>query len=686
MPVKKYEDCVTRFENRGSHPPTREYVDGLVAGVQAAGVEACCHSAVDGASRPLFPSKVFPNCHPKANLESFRYLLDRLHAIGRPVLSWYGLNGSAAVLESHPDWAMQLLPLDGAENKIASKTCCYNSPYSDLLARFVAEVVGEVGFDGIWFDGSTMSSHEIAPYFVPGCVCDFCRERFRRDTGKEIPKKVDYEDRTFRTWVNWRYDILMETWKKMVEAVLAVKPEATVAFNNYRRWHLFAMGWNTAIPMRRLGWDALMSGETDGFPTQGDIQMKIHRAYRCRRGTDSWWGLYTHGHVWVPDTSPLSAAQAMVSAVAAGGTAFCGIGVDARLIKAPLQAMQKAGAALWPYRQGETSEYAAIWASQQTQDFFWKGNVATGFNPIHGANELCLHAHVQSSVVFDDDVTAGELSGYPVLLLPNSACVSRKQADNLRAYVEAGGVLLATAESGVFDELGYPHERPVLDDLLGIKSRAVSKGAPTLEFKDKAWIKTAGKYLSFNGRFVRAEPAEDVELIARAADRDAGSWDGVETGAPPFERVPILWRRRAGKGWVIYCGTDILRLHLTEPVPATVALFRKLLGELAPPPIVAEAPLCVTVNSRRLPDGRIAVVLHNAPGTVYRYKTSPSGANYEHAVGEVVPVSNIRIRLAGRRCRSAVSGITGRSLKVVGGTIIRVPKIKMFEVALLTIE
>ena len=41
--MKPYEQCATRLENRGAHPPTREYVDMLVEGIQKAGVEACWH-------------------------------------------------------------------------------------------------------------------------------------------------------------------------------------------------------------------------------------------------------------------------------------------------------------------------------------------------------------------------------------------------------------------------------------------------------------------------------------------------------------------------------------------------------------------------------------------------------------------------------------------------------------------
>jgi len=67
------------LEQRGWHPPSREYVDNLVEGVLKTGVEAVIHSAVSQDCLPLFPSAVFPSSHPDASLDAFRYLLDRLH-------------------------------------------------------------------------------------------------------------------------------------------------------------------------------------------------------------------------------------------------------------------------------------------------------------------------------------------------------------------------------------------------------------------------------------------------------------------------------------------------------------------------------------------------------------------------------------------------------------------------------
>ena len=682
MTVKPYEQCVTRLENRGSHPPTKEYVDNLVEALEATGVEASWHSAVDPHGMPLFPSKVYPRCHPDANFESFGYLLDRLHGIGRPVLSWYPLNHSSAVCLEHPDWKMQFMPLEPHAYyvvKAESYHCCFNSPYGELLPKFAAEIVRDVGFDGIWFDGSTMSHGATDPSFHPACVCAFCKERFFRDTGCDLPEKIDYEDRTFRVWVNWRYDILAEMWQRATNAVIAVKPDATVCFNNYRRRHNSAYPWGTGIPMRRLAMDALMSCELDLFPTQADFQNKHNRAYGCTRGVDTWWPLMDHAHCWVPDVDPLTATQAMIAGMSAGGGICCGVGVDARLVAPALQAMQKAGKSLLPYRDGNTLEYAAIWCSQSTQDFYYKGNGEWAYNEMHGANELCLHAHLQSSIVFDDHVARGELGRYPVLLAPNVACMTSQQADRLRTYVEAGGILFATQDTGCCDELGYPHDTPVLDKLLGITAREVAKGSPTLELIDDDLKQVTDPWISFTAKMTNPTCANDVQLLAHAVVRTASSWDGIETGAPPFERVPGLWQRQVGKGWVIYAGFELFHAHLTQPMKRTVKLFKRLVTRLAPPAVTADAPLCVTLNARRLPDDRVAIVLHNAPGTTYRYPAPPR-QNFLNAPGEVVPLFDLAVHLNGLPCRRAYSGITQEPLEIRDQHTILVPRLDLHEV------
>ncbi len=258
-------------------------------------------------------------------------------------------------------------------------------------------------------------------------------------------------------WVNWRYDVLMGAWKEIVEAVTAAEPAAVVCFNNYRRRNPLTLAWNTAIPLRTLGFDALLSSELDGFPGQADIQMKIGRAYGCRRGVETWWPLCDHGNVWVPDVEPLAAVQASLGCLAAGGVASMGIGVDPKLVARTLRAVQEHARPRMAFVGGATVEYAAILASQQTMDF--GGTPHEAWDAIHGANEFCRHVHLQSSVVFDDHVARGELERYPVLDRRERRVPRQGTSGQLETYVRGGGVLVACCEAGTRDELGYPHRR-----------------------------------------------------------------------------------------------------------------------------------------------------------------------------------------------------------------------------------
>ena len=689
MQPKPYHLCATRLENRGDHPPTRKYVDELVQALLDSGVEASWHSAVAQNGRPLFPSKVIPNCHPRASFEAFCYLIGRLHEIGRPVLSWYALNHNAALAEVHPDWRTEFCGLESGRDQPegARDSICFNSPYGELLPHFCVEVVRDVGFDGLWFDGATWSFHGAGVPYPPGCGCAFCRERFRRDTGHELPGRIDWDSRVFREWVNWRYEVLMGVLRRIVAAVHAVSPGATICYNDYRRRvGSSGNGWTTAIPMRRLGLDILMSGELDGFPGQADVQMKIQAAYACARGVESWWPLCDHWYAWVPDTQPLSAVQAALGCISAGGVGCTGVGVPPKQMTYVLREMQRAAAPRMPYVGGETVQYAAIVASQQTMDFYGRDRPAPVWDGIHGANELLRHAHLQSSVVFDDDLEAAELGRCPVVLLGDMACMSRSQAEEVMRYVEAGGVIVACHRVGELDEMGYEHERPVLDGLLGIERRTWDVSPATLEVPDGPLAHACGRHVSFGEAHITVEPAADAAVLAASAIRASGSWNGCELEAGrPFRRRPGLIMRRAGEGAAIYAGMDLFGEYLRAPTVQKMRLLRALVTELRAPAVTLEGPMCVTMNARMQADGRLAVHLHNTPGTIYHYP-QPPGGGYVHCPGEVVPVRGLEIVLSGMTATCARSGVSGRELVVEGGTRVLVDEVELHDVVLIELK
>ena len=71
--------------------------------------------------------------------------------------------------------------------------------------------------------------------------------------------------------------------------------------------------------------------------------------------------------------------------------------------------------------------------------------------------------------VHEDDLGPENLKKYSALLLPNTALLSDEQCRQLRAYVEAGGSLLATFETSMYTERNQRRPDFGLADVFGIR-------------------------------------------------------------------------------------------------------------------------------------------------------------------------------------------------------------------------
>jgi len=623
---------------------------------------------------PLFPSRAYPKSHPRANREIFYYLIDQAHRAGITVMSWYPMGASTAVTDVHPDWRMRFLGFPGTPSPETERHyACYNSPYRPALYGLCKEIVGDLGFDGIWFDCSTFSSHSTQPMFQPACCCDYCRKRFFQDTGLEIPTKVDFESRTFRRFLQWRYGVLMEVWRGVVDAAREGNGRATIAFNNYRRRTSgVRLSWNTAIPLRRIDLDAVMSCELDGFSGQADVEMKICRAMGGRKGLETWLFASDYGEV-VPDVEPLNHVQASLGCLSAGGMLSVGVGLGQRntiVTKGMFRKLHSTLEPRMPYLGGKPILYAATLVSQQSMDYDGQNNPDNSWDAAHGANELMQHAHLLSEVVFDDHVEGGDINEFPVLILGNASCMSLAQAKQLTQYVNAGGVLMATHQAGEKDELGYPHLEPVLDELLGIRSRTAGPVRGSYEVLDPDLKVNESGFITVFGPRTKATPTEEVRVFLQTHERDANHTLATWPGA---------WVRTVGRGAVVYVDADIFPVYLRQPTPTMRKFFARLLGRLAPPPLTLSAPFFVTMNVRQQQEGEWQIHLHNFPGPGYRYPNPPQTQQLG-LPGEVVPVGPLTIQVQKGSVLSARLGLSGRALDVGDRRTIMVPRLELHEV------
>ncbi|MBU4200080.1 MAG: hypothetical protein KKG09_02200, partial [Verrucomicrobia bacterium] len=282
---------------------------------------------------------------------------------------------------------------------------------------------------------------------------------------------------------------------------------------------------------------------------------------------------------------------------------------------------------------------------------------------------------------FDDHVRDGDLARYPVLLAGNAACIDKEQAGALRRYVENGGILVACHEFGKYDELGYPHETPPLDDFLGIQSRAPTGGMPTLEFIDKDLVNVCGKWVTLNGaQHCLASPASDVELHAYHIDRQQGGWERAEDpSSKPFPRTPGLWMRKRGIGMVVYSCANFFSAYIRGPTLHMMRFFKALVTRFSVPAITSEGPACVTMNTRKREDGSWMVHLHNAPGSLYRYP----GVQVFNS-GQLLPIFDLGLKVREGEIRRAYSGLSKEDFTVRDrGRTVHIPRLDRNEVVLI---
>ena len=107
------------------------------------------------------------------------------------------------------------------------------------------------------------------------------------------------------------------------------------------------------------------------------------------------------------------------------------------------------------------------------------GNVAGGYggqpvdpnsqgNPtdyLQGMYYVLLEGRFAFDLIHEDDLNPETLKNYSTLIMPNIALLSDEQAGNVRSFIKQGGSLLATFETGIYDEWGKQRNDFALSDI-----------------------------------------------------------------------------------------------------------------------------------------------------------------------------------------------------------------------------
>ena len=346
-------------------------------------------------------------------------------------------------------------------------TCQFSGNFSELQPAIIHELNTRYDIDGLYMNGWPT---------VQVCYCENCRK-----IGD--PHSAEYKAALTTSAIE-----LIETYKKVIrekhpDNFYSCNLGGGLKESGLEQWRLTRTAlWYTADNQSR---------ESIQSPIWQDAQqIKFARSLMGDRPVAAVSGSYARSGkiMWRNVTeSPAEVECRMAQTAAAGGIVWYhwlgleqGFKEDRRW-----QALGKSFLS-WHARHDahfhnvRTMAKLAVIASSKSVTVYDAPSAEEKTDFLQGIYAVLTEARIPFDYVHENDLSPERLAAYSALILPNVALLSDAQSRVLEQYVDKGGSLLATFETGLYDENGKPRADFALGELFGIKKTGARERAEYL--------------------------------------------------------------------------------------------------------------------------------------------------------------------------------------------------------------
>jgi hypothetical protein len=352
---------------------------------------------------------------------------------------------------------------------------CTLGPYNEIfMTEVMRELVTMYRVDGF-------NHNRWAPQVM--CYCEWCRTAFRKASGMELPVAEDSSDRAYARYLEFREDRIFELWDTWNAAIQKVNPNAFVLPGIGSERDRLNMS-----KVRARAKTLYLDYQGRRGLTPPWMAGKKGKEMRAVLGDKPPGITFSVGHEapyrWKDSVQSAAEIKLWVASGAAHGlrpkmAKFAGTLHDRRWLK-PVEEIYEW---LWraePYLRntGYPVATVGILYSQQNARFYTaareRGHDEEDYSK--GLYHALIEARIPNDIVHEDLLEESELDRFRVLVLPNVACLSDRQCEQISRYVQRGGSLVATFESSLRDELGRPREDFALGSLFGVRPAGPVQG------------------------------------------------------------------------------------------------------------------------------------------------------------------------------------------------------------------
>jgi len=582
----------------------------------------------------------------------------------------------------HPEWASIDINGEPYEYSLSGMyTSCIMSSYAEEYGqKMVREILENYDVDGIKFGGGS--------YGFRGkvCYCKSCQKEYEKEYHHSLPIKSDWNDPNWINYQKWCIAKTSEKCKFLFDMVKSIRPDMLVMGNG---------GCMGAIDAEE------MSMYQDMVQVEGQTRIRLNEQMQ-----GNWMPMYwiaeeasymttiTHKPIWIVASywrhgfwrrSAVDYPEQkvyMAQIIANGATPMVNLSggpplvhEDQRGFKAPkeLFAFLKDHA---DYYDGDCSgANIALVYSPDTEVFYGKDDSEKRYiQSFRGTEKTLLENHLPYDVVSTKYLVTGCLLNYKLLILPTLACMSDETAKILKNYVEAGGSILATFETGLYKLDGSKRENFAFGDLLKASYKGITASVAGDNLYGRNQQAMHQNYCRIKNSHSLLQGIEDTELIPIGGEYCLVEVvEGAEvplTLATPFIIFPeglsyttekdldypmmIAFEHESG-GRTVYLPNQLDKLHYVVGMEDISMIFANsvkwaLRDEI---PATCEAPNTINITFRRQ-ENKAMVHLINFTGGQRYFK-------------QLISVRNIVVRVDKKLCAETVRAYMlsdGKELKI----------------------
>lgn len=360
----------------------------------------------------------------------------------------------------------------GYQQSFRYNPCFSHQEYIDYLKKVIRYAIMEVKTDFIHLDNFNLNAEP------DSCHCSLCVSGFRNFLNKKysskqlkdrfgfenisfvnppqwnrnnLPEKMEIiYDPAFQEWVDFRCQLMADSLQQISEYAKSLNPKVAIEINpgglngENHTW-MAGVDHTRVLKFTESFWSE--EANPQAYHSDGRLVSKI-RSYKLARA---------YKNVLLASdlaNNPLALAETL----AFNQTIGC-VGLDAILpVTEKYIDFYRKNRGM--YLESEDVAPVAVFRSYASLTYHHAHAQLSAIL----VEQALIQSRIPFALVFDEHLR--NLADYKVLILPNSECLSDEQLSLIRRYVDGGGGLVVTEQTGLYDEWRRARVQPGLSGLV----------------------------------------------------------------------------------------------------------------------------------------------------------------------------------------------------------------------------